>query len=218
MAVDHGRGFNPMHGFDLLPPPPALNSIHPTGFQTFPSFPGFGVPQQQPMFAAQQTAYAPAQFPPYPIFPGFQGYQGYGQPQPAPPPFIPPGFPPNLNLINHKGGFGLPPGYDYAFPREHCKIHVFKTGNTPPWQMTIHSADTTLHTKLYVPCNVSFSLSLLSRILPRLVLFQNHSQQSKTNTHSDNSQRTDAKPRLHEPRSQTQQTLRSSRSRSRQVG
>lgn len=62
---------------------------------------------------------------------------------------------PGLHLRNHTGGVGLPPGYDYAFPLEHTKIHVFKTGPTPPWRQTLWSGDATNHVKLLVPCTTT---------------------------------------------------------------
>ncbi|OAA65383.1 hypothetical protein SPI_02170 [Niveomyces insectorum RCEF 264] len=39
------------------------------------------------------------------------------------------------NMRNSTGGFGCEPGYNYFFPAEHTKIHVLKTGSTPPWQL-----------------------------------------------------------------------------------
>ncbi|CAK7274989.1 hypothetical protein SEPCBS119000_006455 [Sporothrix epigloea] len=42
---------------------------------------------------------------------------------------------PNCNMRNTTGGFGCEPGYNYFFPAEHTKMHVLKTGSTPPWQL-----------------------------------------------------------------------------------
>lgn len=42
---------------------------------------------------------------------------------------------PAANLSNSTGGVGCEPGYNYFFPSEHCKMHVFKTGSTAPWQL-----------------------------------------------------------------------------------
>lgn len=36
-------------------------------------------------------------------------------------------------MTNSTGGVGCEPGYNYFFPAEHTKIHVFETGDTPPW-------------------------------------------------------------------------------------
>lgn len=164
MAANYASGFNMLHGYDTGPPPPTnrLPSFPtaPPVFQPFSSFPGFEIPTQ-PMFAAP-PGFAAAPFPSFPLYPGF-GFSGYGQPQPVMQPNIPPGYPPNIHLRNHTGGVGLPPGYDYAFPTEHCKIHVFKTGATPPWQRTMNSLDPATHVKLFVPCNVRRSAPLRSR-------------------------------------------------------
>ncbi|KAK3376992.1 hypothetical protein B0T24DRAFT_620237 [Lasiosphaeria ovina] len=41
------------------------------------------------------------------------------------------------NLVNHTGGIGLEPGYDYFFHREHTKIIVLKLpGVKAPWELT----------------------------------------------------------------------------------
>ncbi len=39
------------------------------------------------------------------------------------------------SMRNTTGGYGCEPGYNYFFPAEHTKIHVLKTGSTPPWQL-----------------------------------------------------------------------------------
>lgn len=156
MNASNGRGWNPIYGLDSGAPPPTGKN---NGFQTFPSFPIFpsaNVPPPQLVFPPPYTSTS--------SFPGFQnfnvssGWGGYGQPHPAPAPSIPTNPPagyPNVHLRNHTGGVGLPPGYDYAFPKEHCKIHVFKT-TTPPWQFAVSAWEAHTHSKLYVPCNVSF--------------------------------------------------------------
>ncbi|ROT41994.1 hypothetical protein SODALDRAFT_4920 [Sodiomyces alkalinus F11] len=46
---------------------------------------------------------------------------------------------PASQMINSTGGAGCEPGYNYFFPPEHTKIHVFKTA-TPPWQLPAHTA------------------------------------------------------------------------------
>ena len=38
-------------------------------------------------------------------------------------------------MRNTTGGFGCEPGYNYFFPTKHTKIHVLRTGATPPWQL-----------------------------------------------------------------------------------
>ncbi|KAF4973378.1 hypothetical protein FZEAL_9344 [Fusarium zealandicum] len=37
-------------------------------------------------------------------------------------------------MTNSSGGVGCEPGYNYFFPAEHVKVHVFKS-DTPPWQL-----------------------------------------------------------------------------------
>ena len=50
----------------------------------------------------------------------------------------------------------MPPGYDYAFPREHTKIHVFIT-KEKPWQNVtpLWNWDASKHVKLLVPSNTT---------------------------------------------------------------
>jgi hypothetical protein len=68
-------------------------------------------------------------------------------------PFTNHGFP-GIHLRNQTGGVGLEPGYDYYFPKEHCKIHVFKTVEKP-WHCTVNGHDNSTHVKLYVPVNTN---------------------------------------------------------------
>jgi hypothetical protein len=137
-----GRGYNTFHGFDIGPPPPGFPPGQPTGMPFSAFFP------PQASFALPQPTFAQPM--PAALFP--QGWGGL--PNPATAPLRNGGFP-GIHLRNHTGGVGLPPGYDYAFPREHTKIHVFKTGPTPPWQQTLWSWDGTNHVKLLVPCTTT---------------------------------------------------------------
>ncbi|PTD08658.1 hypothetical protein FCULG_00010898, partial [Fusarium culmorum] len=41
---------------------------------------------------------------------------------------------PAAQMTNSTGGVGCEPGYNYFFPAEHTKVHVFKS-ETPPWQL-----------------------------------------------------------------------------------
>ncbi|KAI6780239.1 uncharacterized protein J7T54_003018 [Emericellopsis cladophorae] len=41
---------------------------------------------------------------------------------------------PAAQMSNVSGGVGCEPGYNYFFPSEHTKVHVFRSG-TPPWQL-----------------------------------------------------------------------------------
>ncbi|TAQ85376.1 hypothetical protein B7494_g6301 [Chlorociboria aeruginascens] len=137
------RGYNSIHGFDTGPAPPDFDPAQPWGI---PQYPGFAIP---PTFGLPTLPLYPSMVAP-PPYPG----TGYGYPgqYPAPPP-ITDGTIPGIHLRNDTGGVGLPPGYNYAFPAEHCKIHVFKTP-TPPWQATLLLTPTN-HVKLFVPVNVT---------------------------------------------------------------
>lgn len=53
--------------------------------------------------------------------------------QPQPWPLVDPTMP-AAQMTNSSGGMGCEPGYNYFFPAEHTKAHVFKT-NAPPWQL-----------------------------------------------------------------------------------
>ncbi|KUI71893.1 hypothetical protein VM1G_08054 [Cytospora mali] len=133
-------GTNPAFGRDHGPPPPSnRRSYGPTG--------GYGYSYPYP----HQYGY----YPPQPYYYGIHGHP-YSMPaEPAymsgnahaahyPPmsqgqnlatrPVINPSMP-AANLSNSTGGVGCEPGYNYFFPSEHTKIHVFRTGSTPPWQL-----------------------------------------------------------------------------------
>ncbi|KFA69766.1 hypothetical protein S40285_06009 [Stachybotrys chlorohalonatus IBT 40285] len=45
---------------------------------------------------------------------------------------------PAAQMTNSTGGTGCEPGYNYFFPPEHTKIHVFRS-TTAPWQLPAHS-------------------------------------------------------------------------------
>lgn len=53
--------------------------------------------------------------------------------QPQPVPNIDPTMP-AAQMTNSSGGVGCEPGYNYFFPAEHTKVHVFKS-NQPPWTL-----------------------------------------------------------------------------------
>jgi hypothetical protein len=59
---------------------------------------------------------------------------------------------PAAQLSNSTGGTGCEPGYNYFFPAEHTKIHVFTT-STPPWQLPSGAAISFKAT--HVPCNTT---------------------------------------------------------------
>ena len=161
-------GLNPCHGLDTGSAPPEFYPAQAAGVPQYPGYPGF--------FGGQPQGFGYG-WPAPPAYPGFGGFPGSPQQQvvqqwPQQQPFMRPyggfgmggqwpAFPPNtdggfpgINLKNETGGVGLPPGYNYCFPAEHCKIHVFKT-KEKPWQKTLWSQDTSTHVKLYVPTTTS---------------------------------------------------------------
>ncbi|CEJ94776.1 hypothetical protein VHEMI10288 [[Torrubiella] hemipterigena] len=79
---------------------------------------------------------------------------GVGAPyprQPQPYPVIDPSMP-AAHMTNSTGGVGCEPGYNYFFPAEHTKAHIFKT-NIPPWQLppTAQIPFKAVH----IPCNTT---------------------------------------------------------------
>ncbi|PQE19236.1 hypothetical protein CJF30_00007588 [Rutstroemia sp. NJR-2017a BBW] len=121
-----GVGFNPNHGGDSGPLPyiPQMGYSYPT--------PGYW----------PQVPYGGVASP------------GYGMPgqYPAPEPTSDGGVP-GVHLRNQFGGVGLPPGYNYLFPKSHCMIH----GSTPPWQAStpLYNHDARNHKKFFVPANMT---------------------------------------------------------------
>ncbi|KOS17769.1 hypothetical protein ESCO_002774 [Escovopsis weberi] len=73
--------------------------------------------------------------------------------QPGPWPHIDAAMP-AAQMTNSTGGTGCEPGYNYFFPAEHTKAHVFKTA-TPPWQLppTAHIPFKAAH----IPCNTTMA-------------------------------------------------------------
>ncbi|KAK5995460.1 hypothetical protein PT974_03867 [Cladobotryum mycophilum] len=61
---------------------------------------------------------------------------------------------PAAQMTNSTGGTGCEPGYNYFFPAEHTKAHIFKT-NTPPWQLppTAQMPFKAAH----IPCNTTMA-------------------------------------------------------------
>lgn len=124
-------GKNPRFGRDDGPAPPGRYS----GSSFPPFFPHYGnfFGQPQPCF---NFPFASSMGP---FIPGYPP----GAPQPTSWPVggtAPPALPPIMdtslpaaNMTNSTGGVGCESGYNYFFASEHTKIHVFKTGDTPPW-------------------------------------------------------------------------------------
>ncbi|KAL1844855.1 hypothetical protein VTK73DRAFT_1660 [Phialemonium thermophilum] len=105
----------PAYTYQYYPGMPA-----PSPFIPFPPA-GAGIPTPQP----QQTAYS------------YISGLGGGNRHPQPYPIIDPDMP-AANMTNSTGGVGCEPGYNYFFAPEHTKIHVLKSGATPPWQLPAH--------------------------------------------------------------------------------
>lgn len=136
-----GGGGNPRYGRDANGPLPPATGGFPGGrpVQYYnPAVPG-GWPYAQPQYIGQ----LPVSMAGNPLYlTGPQ--QGNQIPMINHPPAIAQGQGPSpthdrnfrtCSMRNTTGGFGCEPGYNYFFPAEHTKIHVLKTGPTPPWQL-----------------------------------------------------------------------------------
>ncbi|KAB5536337.1 hypothetical protein GE09DRAFT_346461 [Coniochaeta sp. 2T2.1] len=136
-------GFNPRWGRDegIQPPhsggagfiPQAQGYPQPAIYGAPSMVPGYGY--QQPSLQAQGYYYPPAA--PQPANPSAFGYVsglGGGTRHPQPYPVVDPDLP-AANMTNSTGGVGCEPGYNYFFSQEHTKIHVLKSGSTPPWEL-----------------------------------------------------------------------------------
>ncbi|KAJ6786160.1 hypothetical protein PWT90_00722 [Aphanocladium album] len=97
----------PGMGAGFFPPTPAPSPV------TVPAAAGF--------YAQQTFSYQP------------NGHGNVLPRQPQPHPVIDPSMP-AAQMTNTTGGTGCEPGYNYFFPAEHTKAHVFKTPK-PPWQL-----------------------------------------------------------------------------------
>ncbi|KAJ0116777.1 hypothetical protein J7T55_009928 [Diaporthe amygdali] len=137
-----GAGRNTAYGPDSGPPPPTSQNPYGSGF-------GFGYTPQPygyyPQLYQQYQHYYNTYSRPYSIAaPGGYVTNAVNPTQypatnqaPAGNPVINPSIP-AVNLTNSTGGVGCEPGYNYFFPAEHTKIHVFKTNDTPPWQLPVN--------------------------------------------------------------------------------
>lgn len=136
-----GGGRNPAWGRDTGPPPPTsrqglggysfgfphqFGGLAPFGAASF-----FAAPQQQ-YYPGWGAAGGPGPVP-GPAPQGHTAFAGAGR-GPAGQPVVNPSLP-AANMTNSTGGVGCEPGYNYFFPSEHTKIHVFRTGDTPPWNL-----------------------------------------------------------------------------------
>ncbi|KAF3763875.1 hypothetical protein M406DRAFT_262928 [Cryphonectria parasitica EP155] len=159
MAHPRG-GHNPAWGRDTGPPPPTSRQAYggysfpyPNGAaQYYPpvQYPYWGYgnqPWTYPMMNAAQQPLAPASVQQPPAFAN-TARMATGQP-------VIDASLPAANMTNSTGGVGCEPGYNYFFPSEHTKIHVFRTGDTPPWNLPPHFV-WPFHT-VHVPTNTTLA-------------------------------------------------------------
>ncbi|PON28714.1 hypothetical protein TGAM01_v202561 [Trichoderma gamsii] len=143
--IPHAGG--PGYNFGTVPQyaswPNAAYGYYPIGAaQGLPQYGGMHAPGGYPGFQAPQTfAYQP------------NGTGNLLPRQPQPYPNIDPTMP-AAQMTNTTGGTGCEPGYNYFFPAEHTKAHIFKT-NTPPWQLppTAQIPFKAAH----IPCNTTMA-------------------------------------------------------------
>lgn len=130
-------GFNPRWGRDEGVQPP-----HAGGYAAQPCAYGAAEPQAAPWwwYYYPPGAYAPAAGlvvpppPPPAAVPAYVSGMGGGTRHPQAYPIVDSDLP-AANMTNSTGGVGCEPGYNYFFAGEHTKVHVFKTGPTPPWEL-----------------------------------------------------------------------------------
>lgn len=136
-------GFNPRWGRDegiqpphaggsggFIPQPPVYGQ--PAGYGMPAAAPGYGY-MPQPAVYGQPAGYgmsAPANNQGYTYMSGMGGGTRHPQPYPLVNPDLP-----AANMTNSTGGVGCEPGYNYFFSPEHTKVHVVKSGSTPPWEL-----------------------------------------------------------------------------------
>ncbi|ODA77579.1 hypothetical protein RJ55_07208 [Drechmeria coniospora] len=134
-------------GYNLVMAPPyngwanATYSMHAVGASAIPGGTYLG---QQGMggYHAQHTfAYQP------------NGAGNMLPRQPQPWPRIDPEMP-AAQMTNSSGGLGCEPGYNYFFPAEHTKAHVFKSSR-PPWQLPAYTQIPFMAT--HIPTNTTFA-------------------------------------------------------------
>jgi hypothetical protein len=119
----------------------------------FPS--PFQIPLQSPQMMGPQTGIFAGgiNVPHVPPQPNGTGVLGWNPRMPQPIPRIDPTMP-AAQMTNSSGGTGCEPGYNYFFPAEHTKIHVFACG-TAPWQLP---PNVSIQFKAaHVPCSTTCS-------------------------------------------------------------
>lgn len=129
-------GFNPRYGYDSRQYQ-LLGDVYGNGYGMPPAYDVF-VPQPPPGYYWVDVGAAGA----VPVPPTSMGipavpylmnqwnqFSQYGQGFNG---VVPDGGFPGINYRNAFGGVGMEPGYNYIFPKDHCKIHVIISA-TPPW-------------------------------------------------------------------------------------
>lgn len=154
-----GAGRNTAYGPDGGPPPPTSRQPYGAGFGVgfnYISPPNGYYPglheQQQQYYNAYGRPYSmvgPGGFASGPVNPTRFAATNRG---PSGDPVINSSIP-AVNMTNSTGGVGCEPGYNYFFAPEHTKVHVFKTGATPPWQLPVNF--TAPFHACHVPCNTT---------------------------------------------------------------
>ena len=152
MAFLNRGGHNPRWGRDVGTAPPIANIAQARApgqaFHPWPPQMQYQYPQNVQYYSVPAT-YTTASGATYPYA---SGYGGSGRvPQPRP---VVSSSMPAANLTNSTGGIGCEPGYNYFFPPEHTKIHVLKTGATPPWQFPAN------YTMPFHACHVPVSTTI----------------------------------------------------------
>ncbi|KJZ78190.1 hypothetical protein HIM_02228 [Hirsutella minnesotensis 3608] len=173
-VVDMSGGWNPIAGRDPVTSRPPMAPyggapIPPQGqpYHAGPGYPYGSAPQYGTWTNVAYGLYT-AGTPGNPVFPGpgpATGYyahqtfaqqppNGAGSPfarVPQPWPVIDPAMP-AAHLTNSTGGVGCEPGYNYFFPSDHAKVHVFRS-NVPPWRA---SPTTQIpFSAAHIPCNTT---------------------------------------------------------------
>lgn len=133
------EGAQPPHGavaggMPFIPAPqmPSMYSM-PQGYGMMPHQPHMMSQPANPFFVPQPAPGIPYQQPSqngYTYISGIGGGNRHAQPHPLVNPDLP-----AANMTNSTGGVGCEPGYNYFFGPEHTKVHIIKSGATPPWEL-----------------------------------------------------------------------------------